>query len=158
MPAEVEKAIRASLADRKDLDGSQPLFASLSNNSKGGRMSTRSISGTVKTALVKAGYDSDRLTAHSLRATAATAAFEAGLTLFEVQQLMGHCDPATTEIYIKDQNQLSIEKKGRIAIDQYLKGELHNAIMPELEAEIMTMTAKEQAALLAQIRAQKGAK
>ena len=60
VPAEVEKAIRASLADRKDLQGSQPLFISLSNNSKGGRISTRSISGIVKSSLVKAGYEIGR--------------------------------------------------------------------------------------------------
>ena len=156
---EVKAAIDDYLQSRSEkVTAKSPLFTSTSNRSKGGRIATTTISTMLKDVLVSNGFDSDRLTAHSLRATAATAAFEAGLTLFEVQQLMGHCDPATTEIYIKDQNQLSIEKKGRIAIDQYLKGELHNAIMPELEAEIMTMTAKEQAALLAQIRAQKGAK
>lgn len=123
-----------------------------------GRIATTTISTMLKDVLVSAGFDSDRLTAHSLRATAATAAFEAGLTLFEVQQLMGHCDPATTEIYIKDQNRLQIEKKGRVAIDRYLKGELTPAILPELEAAIMTLTPDEQRELLEQIRAQKGDK
>lgn len=132
-----------------------PLFTSTSNRSKGGRIATTTISTMLKGLLVNAGFDSDRITPHSLRATAATAAFEAGLTLFEVQQLMGHCDPATTEIYIKDQSQLQIEKKGRVAIDKYLKGELSTGVLPELEAEIMTMTAEQQRALLAQIRAQK---
>ena len=123
-----------------------------------GRIATTTISTMLKELLVRAGYDSNRLTAHSLRATAATTAFEAGLTLFEVQQLMGHCDPATTEIYIKDQNQLSIEKKGRLAIDRYLKGEPAKAIMPELEAAIMSLSLDEQKALLTQIVAQKGGK
>lgn len=155
---EVKAAIDDYLQSRSEkVTAKSPLFTSTSNRSKGGRIATTTISTMLKDVLVSNGFDSDRLTAHSLRATAATAAFEAGLTLFEVQQLMGHCDPATTEIYIKDQNQLSIEKKGRIAIDKYLKGELHNAIMPELEAEIMSMSAEEQRALLAQIRAQKGA-
>ena len=110
----------------------------------------------LKKLLVRNGFDSDRLTAHSLRATAATTAFEAGLTLFEVQQLMGHCDPATTEIYIKDQNLLQIEKKGRTAIDKFHKGEKTRGILPELEAEIMTLTAEQQKELLAQLKAQKG--
>ena len=156
---EVRAAIDDYLQSRSEkVTAKSPLFTSTSNRSKGGRIATTTISTMLKDVLVSNGFDSDRLTAHSLRATAATAAFEAGLTLFEVQQLMGHCDPATTEIYIKDQNQLSIEKKGRIAIDKYLKGELHNAIMPELEAEIMTLTPEQQKALLAQIRAQKGGK
>lgn len=99
VPAEVEKAIRASLADRKDLQGSQPLFISLSNNSKGGRISTRSISGIVKSSLVKAGYDSDRLTAHSLRHTAVTLSLLGGNSLQEVQQFARHSNIATTQIY-----------------------------------------------------------
>lgn len=99
VPAEVEKAIRASLADRKDLAGSQPLFISLSNNSKGGRISTRSISGIVKSALVKAGYESDRLTAHSLRHTAVTLSLIGGEKLEEVQQFARHKNIATTLIY-----------------------------------------------------------
>ena len=99
VPAEVEKAIRASFADRKDLAGSQPLFISLSNNSKGERISTRSISGIVKASLVRAGYESDRLTAHSLRHTAVTLSLLGGNSLQEVQQFARHSNIATTQIY-----------------------------------------------------------
>lgn len=99
VPAAVEKAIRSSLADRQEVDGSQPLFISLSNNSKGGRISTRSISGIVKGSLVKAGYDSDRLTAHSLRHTAVTLSLLGGNSLQEVQQFARHANIATTQIY-----------------------------------------------------------
>lgn len=96
---EVEKAIRASLSDRKDTAGSQPLFISLSNNSKGERISTRSISGIVKTYLRKAGYNSDRLTAHSLRHTAVTLSLLGGKSLQEVQQFARHSNISTTQIY-----------------------------------------------------------
>ena len=99
VPAEVEKAIRATLADRKDVTGSQPLFISLSNNSKGGRISTRSISGIVKACLVRAGYESDRLTAHSLRHTAVTLSLLGGNSLQEVQQFARHSNISTTQIY-----------------------------------------------------------
>ena len=99
VPAEVEKAIRASLADREDAKGSSPLFVSLSNNSKGGRISTRSVSGLVKRALVQAGYDSETLTAHSLRHTAVTLSLLGGEKLEEVQQFARHRNIATTLIY-----------------------------------------------------------
>lgn len=99
VPAPVERAIRASLADRKDAKGSQPLFISLSNNSKGDRISTRSISGIVKSSLVSAGYDSDRLTAHSLRHTAVTLSLLGGQSLEEVQQFARHSNMSTTQIY-----------------------------------------------------------
>lgn len=99
VPAEVEQAIRASLADRKDIQGSQPLFISLSNNSKGGRISTRSVSGIIKDAFKKAGYESDRLTAHSLRHTAVTLSLIGGNSLQEVQQFARHANISTTQIY-----------------------------------------------------------
>lgn len=99
VPAEVEKAIRATLADREDTHGSDPLFISLSNNSKGGRISTRSISGIVKNSLIQAGYNSDRLTAHSLRHTAVTLSLLGGNSLQEVQQFARHANIATTQIY-----------------------------------------------------------
>ena len=99
VPAEVESAIRASLADRTDLQGTDPLFISLSNNSKGKRISTRSISGIVKHSLVSAGYESDRLTAHSLRHTAVTLSLLGGNSLQEVQQFARHANITTTQIY-----------------------------------------------------------
>lgn len=102
IPLAVEKAIRASLTDRKDLQGSQPLFISLSNNNKGKRMTTRAISGIVKKTLVSAGYDSDKLTAHSLRHTAVTLSLLAGNDKREVQQFARHSNGNTTEIYAHD--------------------------------------------------------
>lgn len=99
IPAEVERAIRESLADRKDTQGKEPLFISLSNNSKGQRITTRSISGAIKTSLQRAGYDSERLTAHSLRHTAVTLSLLGGNSLQEVQQFARHSNIATTQIY-----------------------------------------------------------
>ena len=96
---EVEKAIRATFSDREGIDGKQPLFISLSNNSHGERISTRSISGSVKTSLRRAGYDSERLTAHSLRHTAVTLSLLGGNSLQEVQQFARHSNISTTQIY-----------------------------------------------------------
>lgn len=134
-----------------------PLFTSTSNRSKGGRIATTTISTMLKDMLIKAGYDSDRLTAHSLRHTSGTGAHKAGIDLYGVQHLMRHCDPATSEIYIHDDDHKAAEEKGRKGIyDYYFNGAELNPVLPELEAEIMTLTADQQKALLAQIRAQKG--
>jgi integrase/recombinase XerC len=97
--APVEKAIRAYLKARGTAEAGEPLFTSLSNNSKGERLSTRSISGIVKGRLQAAGYDSSRLTAHSLRHTAVTLSLLAGRDLAEVQQFARHANIATTMIY-----------------------------------------------------------
>ena len=155
---EVYEAITDYLATRTEkVTPKSPLFTSTSNRSKGGRIATTTISTMLKDMLVKAGYDSDRLTAHSLRHTSGTGAHKAGIDLYGVQHLMRHCDPATSEIYIHDDDHKAAEEKGRQGIyNYYFKGATYNSIMPELEAEIMTMSAEEQAALLAQIRAQKG--
>ena len=115
VPAEVERAIRASLADRAGTAPDHPLFTSLSNNSKGGRVSTRSISGIVKKALINAGYNSDRLTAHSLRHTAVTLSLLGGNSLQEVQQFARHSNIATTQIYAHNLDRMKNQCENTIA-------------------------------------------
>ena len=95
----VEDAIRDYLRARGVADMKDPLFASTSNNSQGGRLSTRSVSGIVKDRLVAAGFDSSRLTAHSLRHTAVTLSLLGGEDLQRVQQFARHSNLATTMIY-----------------------------------------------------------
>lgn len=130
-----------------------------------GRIAPNTISSMLKDMLVNAGYNSERITAHSIRHTTGTAAFRAAkaykidLDLYDVQHLMRHCDPKTTEIYIHTDDDAEREKVGRRAIYDYLfNGQTVCGILPELEAEIMTLTADQQKELLAHIKAQKGAK
>lgn len=95
----VEKAIRQYLKFRDRPTDSAPRFTSTSNNSKGKRLTTRTISGIVKTALKNVGYDSEGLTAHSLRHTAITLALLARREITEVQQFARHANLNTTMIY-----------------------------------------------------------
>lgn len=97
--APVEKAIRTYLKARELTTEEQPLFTSTSNNSRGKRITTRTVSAIVKNALKSAGYDSARLTAHSLRHTAITLALLAGREITEVQQFARHANLNTTMIY-----------------------------------------------------------
>ncbi len=118
---EVKAAIEAYLEVRTDAHKpNSPLFVSTSNRSKGKRIDPSTISKMLKGAAKAAGYDSNRLTAHSFRHTAATVAFGAGCSLYEVQKLQGHQNPATTEIYIHDTEATDIENKGRAAIYEYI--------------------------------------
>ena len=96
---QVEDALRAYLTARGAVDQDAPLFASTSNRSKDGRLSTRSVSGIVKDRMRSAGYDSERLTAHSLRHTAVTLSLLGGEDLQRVQQFARHANLATTMIY-----------------------------------------------------------
>jgi len=97
------------------LKGNQPLFASTSNNNHNGRVTTRTISGIVKERLRAAGFDSDRLTAHSLRHTAANLNLRNGGTLEETQQLLRHTNITTTMIYIKSIEREDNPSESRIA-------------------------------------------
>ena len=125
-----------------------------------GRIAETTISTMLKQMLINAGYDSERITPHSLRHTSGTAAHRAGIDLYGVQHLMRHVDPSTSEIYIHDDNNTEAEKRGRQAIYDYLfnNGQTANAngILPELEAEILQLSDEQQKNLLAQLKAQKG--
>ena len=98
---EVKAAVLDYLESRTDHHTSKgPLFVSSSNRSKGQRIAPTTISTMLKGALVNAGYDSDRLTAHSLRHTSGTGAYKATGNIYLAQKHQRHADPATTEIYV----------------------------------------------------------
>lgn len=99
LAAPVEEAIRDYLKARQETKPASPLFASIANRDAGERLSTRSISRIVKDNLKNIGLNSDRLTAHSLRHTAATLNLLAGGTVEETQQLLRHRNINTTLIY-----------------------------------------------------------
>lgn len=115
IPPQVEKAIRSYLKARGSAAPSAPLFASVSDRNNGEALTTRSISRIAKERLVQAGYDSDRITAHSLRHTAATLNLLNGGTLAETQQLLRHGNINTTMIYLHHLERAKNDSEARIA-------------------------------------------
>lgn len=111
----VEEAVRAYLKARGETDPKAPLFASVANRNAGKRMTTRSISRAVKEHLADIGLVSDRLTAHSLRHTAATLNLLNGATVEETQQLLGHTNINTTMIYSHALERANNHSEERIA-------------------------------------------
>ena len=111
----VEEAIRDYLTARGEAEEGEPLFAAISNRNKGGRMTTRSVSRIAKDNLIEAGFKSDRLTAHSLRHTAATLNLLNGGTVQETQQLLGHSSINTTLIYSHALERAKNNSENRIA-------------------------------------------
>lgn len=114
VPAKVYEAIRDYLAARGAYGMKDPLFAGVGNRNAGGRLTTRSISGIEKGALVSAGLNSDRLTAHSLRHTAATLNLLNGGTLEETKQLLRHTNINTTLIYAHALERANNQSEARI--------------------------------------------
>lgn len=96
--AKTEKAIREYLNARKAKTG-EPLFTNSGNNNGGGAMTAAIVSRTIKAILKSNGFDSDRLTAHSLRHTAVTLALQSGCEFAEVQQFAHHQWANSTAIY-----------------------------------------------------------
>lgn len=87
-------------SSRRGAGEKEPLFASESNNNKGGRLTTRAISFLVKESLKSIGLDNRAYTAHSLRHTAAYNILRAsGWNIEKAQRTLRHSNPATTQIY-----------------------------------------------------------
>lgn len=99
---EVYAALQDYISARTDTHtASSPLFVATGNRSGGQRLAPTTISVMLKKAMQAAGYDSDRLTAHSLRHTAGQNVMEiTGHNLYKTQQYMRHSNPATTEVYL----------------------------------------------------------
>lgn len=98
---EIAAAIKDYIKARADHPtGASPLFVATGNRSGGRRLAPTTISTMLKRALQGAGFDSERLTAHSLRHTAGTAVQEITGNLYITQKYMRHANPATTEIYL----------------------------------------------------------
>ncbi len=98
--------------------GSEPLFISDSNNNKGERLTTRTISYIAKEGLKAIGLNEKQFTAHSLRHTTAVNILRAGGSLETAQYTLRHTNPATTQIYtatIKEEQRL--KNSGEVLID-----------------------------------------
>jgi len=97
IPESAAAAVYEWLAIRGNKPG--PLFLSLSNRTRGNRLSLRAIRYIVKDAYRKAGITSERKTTHSLRHTAATAAIRGGATPLQVKSMLRHKSLDSTLIY-----------------------------------------------------------
>ena len=118
----IEEAIRLYLKKRGGAKENEPLFSSIAHRNGGERMTTRSVSRIVKDHLRAADLDSDRLTAHSLRHTAATLNLLNGGTPEETRQLLRHTNINTTMIYSHALERAKNNSEARIAAAIFAAG------------------------------------
>ena len=78
-------------------------------------MSTRAISGMIKGYMKKAGFDSQRITAHSLRHSSVTISLLQGVDVTEVQQFARHRNVNTTMLYAHNLQEENNKCSTRIA-------------------------------------------
>ena len=96
------KAIDAYMAERNEmiLTDNRALFGSRNGN----RISVSAVHRLVEKALLKAGLDSTQFSAHKLRHTAATMMLSGGVDVKTVQEVLGHENLNTTQIYTHIEN------------------------------------------------------
>ena len=96
------KAIDAYMEERKKLvlTDNRALFASRNGN----RISVSAVHRLVEKALKQAGLDSTQFSAHKLRHTAATMMLSGGVDVKTVQEVLGHENLNTTQIYTHIEN------------------------------------------------------
>jgi integrase/recombinase XerD len=95
------EAINAYLPDRLSLrrPGQDP--GALFLNFRGGRLTRQGVFAVVRHAATRAGIDPARVSPHVLRHSMATHMVEAGADLRTVQELLGHANISTTQVYTK---------------------------------------------------------
>lgn len=95
--AACRKAIDAYLVERNKmvLSDNKALFGSRDHN----RISVSAVHRLVKKALLQAGLDATQFSAHKLRHTAATMMLSGGVDVKTVQEVLGHENLNTTQIY-----------------------------------------------------------
>ena len=96
------KAIDSYLIQRNEqvLSDNRALFGSRNGN----RISVEAVHRLVKKALLQAGLDSTQFSAHKLRHTAATMMLSGGVDVKTVQEVLGHENLNTTQIYTHIEN------------------------------------------------------
>ena len=101
VPDEVMASLEDYLSMRTDnLGMDSPLFINLMRGREPQRILKATISSIVKERLRAIGIDDPKITAHSLRHTCGSLMVEEGMPIETIQDMLGHNDPATTQIYI----------------------------------------------------------
>lgn len=110
--------IKEYLATRKNARPNEPLFSCESNNNSNGRLTTRSISRICKGGLEAIGLDGREFTAHSLRHTTAVNILQNGGSITDVQEVLRHSSPDTSQIYTKSiKEEMRLKNAPELALD-----------------------------------------
>lgn len=104
---------------RKGAKPGEPLFTSTSHQNYGERLSTKTISSICKDGLRAIGLDGKEFTAHSLRHTTAVAILKHGGQLTDVQSVLRHSSPVTSQIYTESaKEELRLQNAPELLLDE----------------------------------------
>ncbi len=138
----VYEAIKDYLCSRSDHPtAASPLFVSTGNRSGGKRIAPTTISTMLKQAMQAAGFDSERLTAHSLRHTAGQNVMQiTGDNIYQTQMYMRHSSPKTTEIYLDNETSTQDAILAQRLFEHYHGGQASSSTQDKLQAAMLTMS------------------
>ena len=110
--------IKEYLNSRKGAKTGDPLFISNSRQNKGERLTTRTISAICKEGLREIGLDGKEFTAHSLRHTTAVEILKKGGEITDVQRVLRHTSPVTSQIYTESiEEELRLQRSPEALLD-----------------------------------------
>jgi integrase/recombinase XerD len=95
------EALLAYLPHRLRLKGNKPDPGAVFLNFRGGRITRQGVWGIVRKAADRAGIDRNKVSPHVLRHSAATHMVEGGADLRTVQEMLGHANISTTQVYTR---------------------------------------------------------
>ena len=104
---------------RKGAKTGEPLFTSTSHQNYGERLTTKTISSLCKDGLKAIGLEGKEFTAHSLRHTTAVAILKHGGQLTDVQSVLRHTSPVTSQIYTESvKEELRLQNAPELFLDE----------------------------------------
>ena len=103
---------------RRGAKSGEPLFTSTSHQNYGDRLTTKTISSLCKDGLKAIGLEGKEFTAHSLRHTTAVAILKHGGQLTDVQSVLRHTSPVTSQIYTESvKEELRLQNAPELFLD-----------------------------------------
>ena len=104
---------------RKGAKYGEPLFTSVSHQNYGERLSAKTISSLCKDGLKAIGLEGKEFTAHSLRHTTAVAILKHGGQITDVQSVLRHSSPVTSQIYTESvKEELRLQNAPELFLDE----------------------------------------
>ena len=104
---------------RKGAKSGEPLFTSVSHQNYGERLTAKTISSLCKDGLKAIGLEGREFTAHSLRHTTAVAILKHGGQLTDVQSVLRHSSPVTSQIYTESvKEELRLQNAPELFLDE----------------------------------------
>lgn len=117
---ELSKLLDDYLSTRKPKSNNEPLFTTTGNRNKGKRIERNTISKLFKKIFKQSGFNSKKLTFHSLRHTSGTTFYQITNDTFQVKKHQRHESINSTMIYIHDK-EATEDKSGQMIHDYIFK-------------------------------------